>query len=78
MLLLLLLIDGGRLGAHQHASRCGRPAQLLPGRRFSLAYLSREEFLEQLRAAQGGDGPATIVIPCSRQEFEQFAEIEPS
>src|SRR6185503_18782704 len=64
--LALLLTSAQELG------RLGMLPMKELGRRFSLSYLARPAFLEQLRAAQAGDGPATIVIPCSRQEFDQF------
>jgi hypothetical protein len=43
------------------------------GRRFSLSFLASAEFLAQLDAAQAASGAATITIPCSDEEFQQFA-----
>lgn len=43
------------------------------GKRFSLGYLSRPEFLEQINACLESRHPCVIVIPCSDQEFVQFA-----
>jgi len=43
-----------------------------PGKRFSLAWLATPAFLARLAEVQAGHGRATIVIPCSEAEFEQF------
>lgn len=43
------------------------------GRRFSLAYLADPGFLRAIGMAQDGHGVGTIVIPCSQEEYVQFA-----
>ena len=43
------------------------------GKRFSLAYLAKRDFLAQLSRAQDDHGAASIRIPCTAAEFEQFA-----
>lgn len=71
--LLPLALSRQELTRAEVLGRLGMLPMKEAGRRFSLTYLAKEAFLVQLRAAQAGDGPATIVIPCSRQEFDQFA-----
>lgn len=42
------------------------------GKRFSLGYLGTKEFLEQLNSISEGDSESILVIPCEKEEFEQF------
>lgn len=40
--------------------------------RFSIKHLGSPEFLEQINQAADADGHSTIVIPCTKEEFDQF------
>jgi hypothetical protein len=42
------------------------------GRRFSLAYLNKPDFLREVNRIRAADGPAVLIIPCDEGEFEQF------
>ncbi len=42
------------------------------GKRFSLGYLNKPEFLRQLNQVVATDGDALLTIPCDKEEFEQF------
>ncbi|MCL4832355.1 MAG: hypothetical protein KJZ86_07940 [Caldilineaceae bacterium] len=43
-----------------------------PGRRFSLSYLSKPEFLHKLNQILQSSGDAVLNVPCSKDEIEQF------
>jgi hypothetical protein len=42
------------------------------GGRFSLGYLNTAEFFQQMGQILEGQGEMTLIIPCSKEEFEQF------
>lgn len=53
----------GRLGMIQMKKK---------GERFSLSYMNTSAFYQQLNRIAGGDGEATLTIPCTKEEFNQF------
>jgi hypothetical protein len=42
------------------------------GERFSLSHLNTPEFLKHINQIVEGTGDADLIIPCTREEFEQF------
>lgn len=52
--------------------RLGMIPMKIKGRRFSLGYLNRPEFLQQINQIIDGNRDAVLTIPCTGEEFEQF------
>lgn len=46
------------------------------GKRYSLAALSHKVFFDELEDAQINSGVQEVVIPCSREELEQFDPVK--
>jgi len=46
------------------------------GVRFSIPWLSNDEFLKTMNEIQAASGDALFVIPCSRDDLDQF-KVEP-
>jgi hypothetical protein len=42
------------------------------GKRFELKHLNTSEFLRRVNEIIDGNNETTLVIPCTKQEFEQF------
>jgi hypothetical protein len=53
--------------------RLGMLPMLQPSARFNLGYLNNPEFFRQINEISAGSGDATLTIPCTKEEFEQFA-----
>lgn len=53
--------------------RIGMLPMQTPGARFSLGATSTPEFLRRLDEIVDADGDTTLTIPCTKEEFEQFA-----
>jgi len=41
-------------------------------KRFTISYFNSKEFFERLNALILGNGSDVLIIPCSKEEFEQF------
>jgi hypothetical protein len=42
------------------------------GGRYELSHFNTPDFLTRVNKIADGSGPDTLIIPCSREEFEQF------
>lgn len=42
------------------------------GKRFSITYFNKPEFIKQIHQAMDGLDDSLITIPCDKEEFEQF------
>jgi len=51
----------------------GRLGMVNQKERFSVAYLNTKEFFQQLEQVRTGSGEHDFVIPCTVEEFNQFA-----
>ncbi|QPC80918.1 hypothetical protein G4Y79_14510 [Phototrophicus methaneseepsis] len=45
-----------------------------PGKRFSLEFTSTPDFLQRLNQVIDSTSEETLIIPCSKEEFEQFKQ----
>ncbi len=52
--------------------RLGMLPMKIKGSRFSLGYLSTREFLQQINRISESEGDTILIIPCDKDEFEQF------
>ena len=71
-LALPLELTRGEVSRAEILGRLGMLPMATPGARFALRHLSRPEFLRDLRKVAEGEH-SVLVIPCSPEEFEQFA-----
>ena len=62
----------GELTRAELQGRLGLIPMKVKGSRYSLSYLSKPEFLREFDRIKKEDGVSVLIIPCEKDEFEQF------
>ena len=62
----------GELTRAELLERLGMIPMKDKGHRFSLAYLNTPNFLHEINLIKLAEGNAVLIIPCDKDEFEQF------
>jgi hypothetical protein len=65
-------LQRGELTRAELLGRLGMIPMKNKGSRFSLAYTNTPDFLREINRIKNADGIGVLIIPCEKDEFEQF------